>query len=280
MRNLILLISITLLLTGCQTDNLTLGEPAPIVVVEGWLTDQSKTQHLKISQTQSFNSNETAPTIDDAIVYVKRNSGDSVVYSSIGNGEYQSNETFAGRLNSTYQLFIELPNGQLIRSSQERMHLAPSIDSLYYDSYERESESDPNLIETIYFPKAQIQDKEGFNNYYRWRVFRNDTLFSSPEHMVLINDRFFDGNSPTIENEFTIFEYFENDSIGLELHEISHQAYDYLRLLKSQTTTLGTVSSVTPAPIDGNLTYVNSGEDVLGYWGVTSVKKAGIKIIQ
>ncbi|MEQ8472259.1 MAG: DUF4249 family protein [Marinoscillum sp.] len=269
-----------MIISGCLSDEIPFNNATPIIVVEGWLTDQPGNQYVRISQTQSFNSSEASPTIDNATVYTKSIGGDSMIYAFVGNGRYESSEVFSGRRNFSYQLFIELSDGRVISSSIERMRTAPVIDSLFYDSYERESEENPNIIETVYFPKAQIQDTEGIENYYRWRVFRNDTLFSEPEHIVLINDRFFDGNSPTLENEFTIFEYFQDDSIGLELQEISQRAYEYLRLLKSQTTTIGTVSSVTPASIDGNLTFQNSDDEVLGFWGVVSVNSAGIKIIQ
>lgn len=280
MNRLIVSISILMMASGCLSDEIPFSDITPIIVVEGWLTDQPSRQYVRISQTQSFNSTESAPFINNATVYVRNIGGDSVVYNPVGNGRYESVRAFNGRRNFSYQLIIELNDGRVISSSIERMRQAPQIDSLFYDFYERESQENPNIIETVYFPKARIEDVAGVDNFYRWRLFRNDTLFSDPEYMVLINDRFFDGNTPTLENEFTIFEYFQNDSIGLELQEVSPSAFQYLRLLKSQTTTIGTVSSVTPATIDGNLSYLNSTEDVLGFWGTTSLKKAGIKILQ
>jgi hypothetical protein len=258
---------------GCNVDDVSLDRSEPIPVVEGWLTDIDTFQRLRLTYTQSFGSADAATVLDNASVQVLV--GNNPQYFSYDqNGWYISNNEFAGKPGMQHQLRITTPDGVII-STGEIMSSAPTIDSLMYDFYEQPSEEDSDIIEVIYYPIATIIDEGNERNYYRWRVYRNDSLFSAPESLVLVSDRFFNGNETTFENEFTSFDFAYGDSITLELMEISVDAYNYLRLLKNQTTTLGTISSVTPAGVIGNLQYLNSNKEVLGFWGVASIQKAG-----
>lgn len=261
---------------GGQQD-LELNQLESSVVVEGWLSDIDTFQRVRLTYSQSFDDSGAIPYITDASVEIQVGTQrHSLNYAD--DGWYVSETKFGGALNRTNRLWVTLNNGDIITSLSEGMKSAPTIDGIEFESYERDSEENSNNIEVVYFPKATILDDGDQDNYYRFRLFRNDTLFALPEHMILVTDRFFNGNITTFENEFTGFEYSLGDSIVIELQEISQKAFDYLRLLKSQTTTVGTVSSVTPSPITGNLNYTGQSKKVLGYWGTISVKRAGIKI--
>lgn len=275
-----LYILIILPLIACQNNDESDIDDRGLTVVQGWLTDQDTIQFVKLSLSQKFLDNTIPEYIENAEITISGDNGDQLYLTHISEGLFASKENYGGKSGIGYTLTIILEDDQVITSTVEYMSNAPKIDTLGYDFYERESDTNPNIIEQVYYPITQIHDQANESNYYRWKLLRNDTLFSDPEYMILINDRFFDGNAPLIENEFTIFEYFEADSISLELHEISKSGFDYLRILKTQTTTLGSTSSITPGPINGNLHYLNSSETVLGFWGTSSVRRAGIKIIQ
>jgi len=251
----------------------------PSVVVEGWLTDVDTIQSLRLTYSQEFDNQSNPSTLSNATVSVIGNN-QTYSFNYQTNGWYHSDTKFKGFPGNLYFLRIELSDGSIIESTRESLRSAPAIDSINYTFYTRQSILDPNVIETIYYPIAEINDNPNQVNHYWWRLYKNDSLLYQPEYMVLISDRFFNGNTTIFESEFTGFEFSRGDSIGMELLEISTDAFNFLSLLKSQTTTIGTVSSVTPAPINGNLSYVNKSNNVLGYWGVVSLKKRGIKISQ
>lgn len=250
-----------------------------LTVVEGWLTDLDTIQIVKLSLSQSFLDNSALQYITTAQVTISGDNGDNLTLSHQGDGVYSTSINYAGQPGVGYSLTIQLNDDRVITSQVETMSSAPEIDTLGYDVYEKDSDSNQNIIDEVYYPITQIHDDGDEENYYRWKLYRNDTLFSEADEIILISDRFFNGNAPLIESEFTIFEYSLYDSISIELNEITEAGYDYLRVLKTQTTTLGSISSVTPSPITGNLHYINSNETVLGFWGTASVQKAGVKII-
>lgn len=262
-------ILLLLFTTACITDEIPFKGAEERIVVEGWLTDQDTFQYVKLSKTQAFESTDGPEYVSNATVNVWSSQGERNSYQYTSEGWYRSQNEFAGRRGIMYWLAIDLEDGSRIESGNEVFRDRPTIDSLAYDSYTRDSESNPQVEETIYYPIVYSTDKPRVRNYYRWKLYRNDTLFSAPEYMILLDDRFFDGND--YQNEFSSFEYGLGDKVTLELHEISSAAFDYLSLLKSQTTTLGTVSSVSPASVRGNLGYIDKGDQVLGFWGVASV---------
>ncbi len=278
MKHLIFILTL-FTLTSCN-DNFEDSTSERQLVVEGWLTDIDTFQVVKLSYTQPLLGSNTTNYPDDASITISGNNGDALELVYSGRGVYRSPTKYNGLSGVYYTLRIELSNEEIITSTAELMHIAPMIDTLTYDFYERQSETNANIIERVYYPIPQIEDEADQNNYYRWKIYRNDTLFNTSEDIILMTDRFFDGNTPKFENEFTSFEFFENDSISLQLHEIPKSGYDFLRVLKTQTSSSGTSITATPSPIRGNLFYLNSNKTVLGYWGTASIQTSGIKIIQ
>jgi hypothetical protein len=130
----------------------------------------------------------------------------------------------------------------------------------------------------IYFPRITARDSANYENYYRWILYSNGFQITVPESIILQNDRFFDGNF--IPNFFDDFEYSFGNNMKVELHSITKETFDYLNLLRSQTTTLSAASSTTPAIVNGNIFNLsNSSETILGYFG-TSAISADSTIVQ
>lgn len=273
-------ISLLVLFYGCQdTDEIPFASTEPIVVVEGWLTDNMARQYVKLTSTVEFTSPLKSTKINDAKVTLHSSISSSPIrYINQGNGLYLSESSLKGIPGRSYYLEIELASGEVIQSLRERMSDVPTIDSLGFDFFLREDETNPQKEVTIYFPVAFSNDPPEQSNFYRWKLYRNDTLFSKPEEIFLFSDRFVNGND-SIPQEFNSYEYRLNDKAKLEVMEISRNAFQFLNQLKSQTTTLGTNSAVSPAPIKGNLAYSNSDKPVLGFFGTVSVKKIE-KIVQ
>ena len=262
-----LTIFLLFILIACG-ENIDLPSSPDLIVVEGWIYDQDTIQKIRLSKTAAFGEENEADLIENATIAVK-STFESYSFSHSENGIYYSNEPFAAKPGRFYHVEINV-DGKIIRSMPEQMKQVPPIDTLTYDSFTEPSETNPQVEIIVYYPVAFISDDQEENNYYRWRFWKNQTLFNTPEDIFIQSDRFFNGLD-SIENEFIDFDFRLNDTIQVELQEISFNAYSYLRLLKLQTTSLGTRQGTSPAAINGNLFVEDDpSEIVLGFFGTIS----------
>jgi hypothetical protein len=90
---------------------------------------------------------------------------------------------------------------------------------------------------------------------------------------VLLSDEFNNGQS--LPHHIPEFRLALNDQITIELHSLSSPAFQFLALLRAQTTSLGSSSGTAPAKLIGNLSYTNRPNDIiLGFFGASSIKTA------
>lgn len=260
-------------LLGCSDSlDIPVNPGSPIVVVEGWLTDKEEVQYLRLSSTVDFTSGKDPAQIDDARVRVHNESTNTYEpYENQGADLYASTEIFQAEAGNTYYVEIVLATGERIISEPEEMANVPPIESLDFESFTRESEDDPQVEETVYYPVAYSSDPVGEDNFYRWRLSKNDTIFSDPEFIFLFSDRFIDADGENYPQEFLNYEYQLDDEARVEIMEISKNAFEFLRQLKSQTASLTLNTAIAPAPIKGNLRYESSEKVVLGFFGTTSI---------
>lgn len=242
-----------------------------LVVVEGWVTNTLENQYVRLSISNPFLDEQNLVPIENAGVVVQSRTGNTFQYAYEGIGIYRSITPFAGLEGTEYRVRILLDNGEEIRSSWERMAEAVPILSLNADNFLENDPDNPSQQVTIYYPKILAVDPADTRNFYRWVFYKNRFIFSEPEPITLQDDRFFDGN--LIPNSFQSFEYDLGDEIIVQFQSINQEAYNYLELLRSQITTLGTSGGTTPAIVNGNVDYVsdNLTEMVLGYFGTIAI---------
>ena len=241
-----------------------------LVVVEGGVSEVVSQQYVRVTRSNGFSDQNPIIPVEDADVIVQNETGDVFFYSYDSDGYYRSNMQFSGILGIRYRVRILLNNGKEIRSEWERMRDAVPINSLTVESFLQNDPENPGDQILIYFPKIRVIDPQGVQNYYRFIFFKNGQLYTEPEFITIIDDHFFDGN--LVPNNFESFAYQREDELIIQFQSISSEMFKYLRLLKSQITTLGTSSGTTPIVINGNLKY-NSPEQteiVLGYFGTVA----------
>lgn len=248
-----------------------LPESQDLVVVEGWVSDEEKMQQVRLTMSNSFQSEDPNSELADSEVKMFVN---SQVYEFIyiGNGYYEMTTPLSAQQNANIFLEIALADGSIVRSGTVRLQPSSPILNSFLRSFVDNDPNNPGEEITYYFPKITALDSAGFRNFYRWRFYKNSQLYTEPESITIQDDKFFDGNF--IPNTFEEFKYQLGDTAVVELQVISQSAFDYLSLLKSQINTLGTSSSTTPSEVVGNLDNLNDpGETVLGYFGVISVDR-------
>ncbi len=243
-----------------------------LVVVEGFITNEVKTQEVILSRTQGFNESSRDLSIPDAQVSVFDLSGNIFPFH-FEEGIYRSDSIFAGEIGRQYALLAVLPEGDTITSPFVLMPDVVPIDLLIFDSFEEPSPEDPSIILDIYFPVVWATDPANRRNYYRYVFSRNDTIFNEPQDIELLEDIAINGNS--FPNEFRSFRFEAGDVATCELRSINKDAYNFFRLLRNQTTSLGTAAGTSPASIDGNLkNETNPDNVVLGFFGCYSLSRA------
>jgi hypothetical protein len=273
------LIILLLLVFACEEVVVVDLPPAQnLIVIEGSVTDVNQEQALRITQSNGFSDPVSIIPITDADVFVQSFTGETFQYSHSSGGIYLSNEIYSGLSGVRYRVRILLSDGEEIRSEWELMPERVPIDELTAVSFLENDPNNPNQQITIYYPKVRAIDPMESRNYYRWVFFRNNELYSEPESITIQDDRFFNGN--LIPNDFQSFGYEIRDEIIVQFQSITKERFEYLKLLKSQITTLGTSSGTTPAKVNGNLSYDSEevNEQILGYFSTVAISSDTISI--
>ncbi|MEO9871876.1 DUF4249 domain-containing protein [Ekhidna sp.] len=253
-----------------------LPDPQGLVVVEGWVTDTVSTHQIRLTRSNAFSANSDVLPIEDAQVIVQSRTGQIYSYSYSSNGYYEAETPYEGISGIEYRVRILVDTSE-IRSDWDMMPEKVSIETLEISSFQENDPNNPNQQITIFFPKISSLDPDSNENYYRWVFFKNNEIFIEPESITIQNDRFFDGN--LIPNNFQNFSYDPGEKITVELQSISSNTFNYLSLLKSQITTLGTSSGTTPAIVSGNLNYLDiENEHVLGFFGTRAISVESIDV--
>lgn len=281
MRLLIIIGTLLLFTVSCQdTPEIELPEQVGRYVVEGWVTDLDGKKYVKVSRTNSFLSVGSEVIIKDASVSIIDGIGNQFICVYNEDSElYETEINLSGIVGRSYSVEVILNTGDTLISINERLLPVHEINDVSYDFYSAPDEDNPGDDIFIYYPVIFATDPVDEQNFYRWNIYNSDSLFQAPEDIVLLEDRFINGS--IYKNEFTSFEFMEGDSIGVEVMSLNRPAFEYLNFLKNQTVSLGTSSASSPGPIEGNIINISSPEDlVLGYFGTSSVKRTGIKIVQ
>lgn len=280
MRGLATILVACWILLSCEDPiQIDLPTNSNLLVVEGWISNQLVNQEITLSQTQGFNDQSEPSLVSEAQVTVFNNLNESFSFEQLESGIYQSADPFRAVDSLFYQLEIVLTSGDTIVSPFESVPRSVLIDSVAFRDVPIRSNENPNIIETIYFPVTFSQDPSDIRNYYRWKISRNDSLFNSPNDLELLDDSAINGNF--FPNEFRSFQFEFGDTLNIEMQTISKGAFDFLSLLKSQTTLLGTASGTLPATLTGNLrNRTNENQIVLGYFGCFSSSEAELVLLE
>lgn len=239
------------------------------IVVEGWITNELKRHSISISQTVPFGENQNFSSVQDAEVTILSSQGVPLILHHTTGGIYLPDSAWTGKIGENYACRINLADGSRIESSFETLQEVPEIDTLFFTPIEPPTIIN-GIIQEEYFLTGVLTDFENENNFFRWRLFRNGQLMGLPEHIILFNDRFVDGNQFQVEPRQLIFE--PGDTVEIRQYALTEPAFDYYTLLVNQATTLGQSSGTAPAVLRGNLTYINQeGRIVLGYFGASAV---------
>jgi len=295
MNKIYFILLITAVYTSCiKTATLDYRKPVPALVVDGVLLTDTTPCTITLSYSGLFNSEgaQQQNFIDDAVVYLKDDAGDSSKLYAIGSGQYQSAGNVNAVVGRSYSLSIALSNGKRYASVPEK--ITPVSKNFELDSI---SSTTSYAWDDLYGGQMKIRTKDPADqvNYYRWistdwlsreatgipcganpcfvycyQYYHDPTIYVLP-------DKFVNGQEIRYETALTS-PYFTVGKHYIELKQLSltQNAYQFWNLYQQQTTRTGGILDPLPSPIQGNIYNVNDSKELaLGYFeasDVTSIK--------
>jgi hypothetical protein len=286
---LISLLALAALLFNCED---TVEVPSDFaegqLVVEAWLTDQSREQVINLTRSQDFFGGGLPPRVEGATVVVCQDTtlGSCAFFTERGPGEYvwapaTPGETL-GDVGQQFFLGIELGDERYVSTST--MQRVPEIDSISFYFEEEQLGVDEGFYAQLY-----ARDLPGRGDAYFIRSYHNDTLLIRPFEFALAYDATFspgadaDGTTFIFPIRFSINRLDDDgapqalnpgDRVAVELWSLTDEAFLFLTVAQEQVQN-GGIFAVPLANAPGNVFNVDTEEAVLGFFHVAAVSEAG-----
>ena len=228
-------------LFSCQkVIQLDLNEMEQKYVIEGFITEGEISHQVKITKTLSFDQNSAYPTVDNAIVVVTDNFGNSANFTLIAPGYYETTG-FLGVPGRTYTISVTI-DGEVF-TAESKMPNVTTLDTLMLAEIPFGAQSFITIVPTF-------QDELDIENFYLFNVYINGEKSSG---ISVRDDKNFDGQI----NQQPLFDFVEKtDTVRVIMHSIDKLAYKYLYSIDANT---GSIAS--PANPESNF-----GASCLGYF--------------
>lgn len=252
----ILFVGVSISLISCEkVIDLDLNKSNSKYIIEGTVNKDSLIQTVRITRTLDFDETGAYPTVDNAVVTLSDNLGNSEVLLLKKPGIYQTTN-FIGVEGRTYTITVVIGNETFTSSS--KMPTQVIVDSLTVQEFS----FGPT---PVYSLVANRIDQAGIKNYYSFNLFKNDTIIKG---IFLQDDQYSDG----VEILQPIFggDYSLGDSATLEMMCIDADVYKYFNTLSINA---GGTSGAVPANPDSNF-----GKDCLGYFSAQTKQRIKRKI--
>ncbi|MDH4473130.1 MAG: DUF4249 domain-containing protein [Fluviicola sp.] len=250
-------------ISSCTKDiDLNLNDSDPQIVVEGSITNDGESTVIKLTKTVNFDESNVFPAVENAIVSIIDDLGNSVILTETSPGTYTSS-LYTGSSGRTYYLTIEA-EGKVL-TSVCHLTTAVSFETLTVNEVSSSGGGPGGGNMTGYEVLVAYSDPVGVNNFYRFVEYVNG---ENKGDIFIYDDRLSDGL--TVENSLIKFNRNLNsgDTLRIEMQCIDKAIYTYFNSFENLTG--GPQSSSTPANPYSN---INGSE--LGYFSAhtTEVKE-------
>lgn len=270
--NLICLLLLLAGLASCEdVVDVKLDEGQTLLAVDGWITDAPGPYTIRLSTTAPYFNNSAAPRVQGAVVTITDNEGNSEVLQEKEPGNYLIS-TMRGKVGNTYILNIQTGGEEY--TAQTKINRVPAIDSLGV-RFRKES----GFTEEGYYVYYYGPEPVGVGDSYRFKIFKNDTLLSKPENLIIAEDKLVDGNY--IGNVGLNFDPFEaGDKIRVENWAITEDAYQFYMELQQQIFNGGLFASP-PTNVRTNVFNKDpKGKKAVGWFGGAAVSTREVTITE
>ncbi len=294
-----------------------LDQGEQLLTIEGLVTTGPGPHVIKLTRSATYGSvfEGLIRPVQGATLTLRDDQGRVVPLQENENktGTYETSALFSAQIGRSYTLQIQLVTGEVYSSLPERVESVPEIKKLSIETVQI-----PVKGEILFRSGAQIyaeiEDPGDINNFYLWRnaestfvletrpdlyVLRIPNLPPQPapkpccefcyqtenvgnQSIFIGQDENFNGLKTRIpvgfieDNGIRLVNTFRTD---IRQISISAGAYRFLKLVRQQTETSGSVFDSPPASIRGNMTRLDRPEEVvLGYFIAGGEKRKRIYI--
>ena len=265
------------LFSSCQdVIELDLPDSEPLVVINGRITDLDSVG-ITLTSTAPYFSQVATPRISGATIVLYENNDSVTTLVEDSAGFYSA--PYKGIVGKFYHVRVVVPDGNpnleggIWESIPEEMKRVPEIDSIFSrfvvdDVFQKDG----------WYPFFSFSDLPGLGDTYRLRVWLNDTAFDQADQITTYTDEFWDGRSfndadlPSIQ--FTRSNRVRGTKCIIEQGSITLRHLNFLELLVTQTSRVGSTFDPPPAPLLGNIRCIsNPNRTSLGYFNTTAVRR-------
>lgn len=211
--------------TGCYepSDFAEFGHSEPIIVIDGRITNSDSAATVVVSRSVDATDSVDCELIDNAIVILRDDQGNSAQLQNAGKGVYQTTE-IAGNIGNRYLLTVEVDDKDY--SSVDKMPPYAQVDSIvieYRNSY--------TIFDTIgYYLSVYSQRNSDSVQFYRIEIEENGKLLNDGLSLWLYEDSHLSENY-----QMTIPHPFESgDVVEVSVYSLSPTVYEYFSGLSNQ----------------------------------------------
>lgn len=295
---LLALLLLQIAFTGCEDEIMPTLEEAPqIVAIDAWINNKPEPQIIRVTGTQEYFDNTLPPGLSGAKVQVADENLKIYEFVETAPGEYtwtpENGETF-GNIGLQYGLNVEY-NG-VTYNSISKLNNVPPVDSI---SFTFEEEDGP--FPEGYFAEFWSRDLPGEGDSYWIKTFKNGVYQGNPSEINTAFDAgFSSGGSidglifiPPIrfsvnsfdedENGDLLAPYIPGDSIYVELHSITNEAFYFLNEVQFQTDRPGGFAELFATPLSNVVTNIipsDENVEVVGFFNVSAVSGNGKRLVE
>lgn len=221
MKNTFSILLLVVILTSCETVvDLKYNNNQSKVVIEGNITNEAGPYFVKVTKSISLSNTGSYPTIDNAIVTLSDDAGNSETLIAQGNGVYKTN-VLAGVAGRTYTLSVTAEGQTYI--AQSTMPQPVPFDSIKVEEVGSANEKEYNLIPLYNDPVTE-------GNNYRFVVSVNNKILNQ---QFVQNDELKNGgvNSLKLEINNDLVKFEPNDSVALVMQCVDKNVALYYKTL-------------------------------------------------
>ena len=280
------LILSSIFLAACEDKiDLDLEEGRQQLVVDGFLTNDSSIQTVRLTLSAAYFLNAATPGVNTATVQVIGPNNQIFNFQSDGEGNFNYDPSTGGALDSIgFPYLLNLVYNGSTYLSRSILNPVPPIDSMTATFEENELGQEDGFY-TEFFAR----DIEGRDDFYWIKAFKNGKTISpdDPSSLILAaNAAFgagFDGTEfitpirAAITNEDDPFAV--GDTSSVELYSLNFEAYAFLQQVTIQANN-GGLFATPPANIRSNIFDAagNIQDEVLGIFSISAVSKNSLVI--
>ncbi len=275
-----------------------LPQADPVTVIDAWINNKPERQIIKLKKSLPYFEAQELPGIQNANVVITDSNGKryQFIESETMEGEYywepDMQDSVFGELGQEYTLTITI--GESVYHAFTSLNPVPEIDSINY-----RFEKGNSFFPDSYFASFYAVDLPGPGDTYWIRAYKNGNFLNKPAEINIAYDASFssgsivdgitfiqpirDGVNPfdQDENDNFLSPYEPGDSLYVEIHSISNEAFLFLNELAIQTDRPGGFAELFALPLSNiptNLINTTSEDPVIGFFNIAAVSKAGRRL--